>query len=89
MIPIEGSVLVDFYADWCMPCKRMDPVLNEFKNSSDVKVVKINIDKHRDLALDYGVRSVPCFVFIQNGQEKNRKFGYMPLESLIRMTKGD
>tara|TARA_R110001583_G_scaffold160730_2_gene312617 strand:- start:737 stop:1006 length:270 start_codon:yes stop_codon:yes gene_type:complete len=87
MIPVEGSVLVDFYADWCMPCKRMNPVLDEFRRNSGVRLVKINVDKHRDIALDYGVRSVPCFVFVRNGEEQNRKFGYMTLESLIKMTK--
>ena len=88
MIPAQGQVLVDFYADWCMPCKRMNPVLEEFKTRSDVELVKINVDNHRDIALEYGVRSVPCFVYLDNGVEKNRKFGTMPVEHLIKMTEG-
>ncbi len=52
MIPVQGQVLVDFYADWCMPCKRMNPVLEEFKTRSDVELVKINVDNHRDMALE-------------------------------------
>lgn len=88
MIPTQGRVLVDFYADWCGPCKAMDPVLEEFKMRSDAKLVKINVDKHRDIALEYSVRSVPCFIFFDDGVEKNRKFGAMPVERLIQMTGG-
>ena len=88
MIPVQGQVLVDFYADWCMPCKRMNPVLEGFKMGSNVELVKINVDNHRDIALEYGVRSVPCFVDLDNGVEKNRKFGTMPVEHLIKMTEG-
>ena len=60
----------------------------EFKMRSDTKLVKINVDKHRDIALEYGVRSVPCFIFFDDGAEKNRKFGAMPVERLIQMTGG-
>ena len=89
MIPVQGQVLIDFYADWCIPCKRMNPVLEEFKTRSDVELVKINVDNHRDIALEYSVRSVPCFVYLDNGVEKNRKFGVMPVEYLIQMTGGE
>ena len=88
MIPTTGRVLVDFYADWCIPCKRMNPILEDFENKSEVAVVKINVDKHRQLALEYGVRSVPCFIYLEDGNERGRKFGFMPLNHLILMTKG-
>ena len=65
----EKKVLVDFYADWCGPCKMMSPVVDEIaKSCSDkVKVCKLNVDEAPDVASKYGVMSIPTLIFFENG----------------------
>lgn len=70
--------LVDFYADWCGPCKMIAPVISELaKDRGDVNFVKINVDKLQDLAQDYGILSIPTLITFQNGNELKRKTGFI------------
>jgi thioredoxin 1 len=72
----KGPVLVDFYADWCGPCRRLAPVLEEFaKESPHVKIVKVNVDENRDLAVRYQIASIPCLMVFRNGQLVGRRSG--------------
>jgi thioredoxin 1 len=82
-------VLVDFYADWCAPCRMMQPVLQEFaeKMGERVKVVKINVDKNPSAAATYGVRGIPTFILFKEGKILNRKSGYMPLSEVENFVK--
>jgi thioredoxin 1 len=66
----EGVVLVDFWAEWCMPCKMMAPVLDEIAASlaDKVKVVKVNVAENEDLASEYGVQSIPDIRIFKNGK---------------------
>lgn len=68
----EGLWIVDFYADWCGPCKMLGPVLEGINEN----VLKINVDEHEDLATKYGVMSIPTLCFFQNGELKNRVVGF-------------
>lgn len=71
----EGVVIVDFYADWCGPCKMLSPILDQVSedNEGKVKVVKVNVDQHADLAQPFKVRGIPaCFVF--KGEEQVDSF---------------
>jgi thioredoxin 1 len=63
-------VLVDFWAEWCGPCKMIAPVLDELADeySGRVQIGKVNIDEHQDLATEYGVRAIPTLLIFQNGQ---------------------
>ena len=65
----KGTVLIDFYADWCAPCKRMMPKVMEVAEhlKGKVTVAKINIDESKDLAAKFGIRSIPTFVLIKDG----------------------
>ena len=63
----KERVLVDFYANWCGPCKMLAPVLE--KITADIKVIKIDVDKYNDLAREYGVMSIPCLILFENNQE--------------------
>lgn len=66
----EGRVLVDFYADWCGPCRMLAPVLEEISNENIIKIVKVNVDNHEDIARRYGVMSIPTLILFENGNEQ-------------------
>ena len=87
MIPTEGKVLVDFYADWCGPCKAMGPTLDAFQQVSDVPLVKINVDQEREIATKYDVRGIPCFIYFEDGIAKARATGVQSLQQLKNLTK--
>lgn len=74
-----GLVLVDFYATWCGPCKRMAPILEELKGA---KVVKVNTDVNQSLALEHQVDSIPKFVFMKDGVVVDQMVGVHSRESL-------
>mgnify|MGYP002801929730 FL=1 len=82
------TVLVDFYADWCGPCKMMGPVVEEIANEeTGVKVCKINIDEEMAVAQKYGVMSIPTFIAFKNGEVAGKQIGAVPkskLQDMIR-----
>ena len=72
----DKTVLVDFYADWCGPCKMQGPVLEELANDrDDVKVCKLNIDEQRDLAIECGVMSIPALMIVKGGEVTYKEVG--------------
>lgn len=80
----EGKVLVDFYAKWCGPCKMLAPVLEQFANENDdIKVVKVNVDEHGELAQSFGIMSIPTLLFYNDGMLISRTQGFMTKEKLI------
>ena len=81
----EGNkpAIIDFYADWCGPCKMMGPVVEEIaEEHSDVKVVKINVDNAEDIAIKYQIMSIPTLVVVKGGQEVNRSIGLISKEKI-------
>lgn len=80
----EGTVLVDFYADWCGPCKMIAPVLEQIAaESDDFKIVKVNVDENMAVAQQYGVRAIPTLFVMKDGQVAAQKAGFMPKDALI------
>lgn len=77
-------VLVDFYADWCGPCKMMSPALDKISEeyAGKAKVVKINVDENPEVAQQYGVMSIPNFKFFKGGQVVDEALGAMPATDL-------
>ena len=78
----KGAVLVDFYATWCGPCKMMDPILEKLSKEKDIKVIKVDVDQHEDLAREYGVMSIPNLFLFKDGKEAKNQVGYLPYEQL-------
>lgn len=79
----NDKVLVDFYADWCGPCKMLAPVLEELANNrSEVKIVKINVDNEEELSRRFGVMSIPTLILFKNGKEIDKRVGFMSLEDI-------
>lgn len=79
-------VLLDFYADWCGPCRMVGPIISEIANErSDVKVGKINVDEQPELAAQFQVMSIPMLAVIKNGKLENQVVGYRSKEQIEAM----
>lgn len=81
----NGMVLVDFYADWCGPCRMVGPIIEEISNEvPNLKVIKINVDEREDIAKEYGVMSIPTIILFRDGQIDKKQIGFVPKEVLLR-----
>ncbi len=81
----DKPVLVDFFADWCGPCKMMAPVIEELAELYDgkAKVGKLNVDSNEEIAMKYGVMSIPTILVIKNGQVEAKMVGVQKRETLM------
>jgi thioredoxin 1 len=76
-------VLVDYYAEWCGPCKMLGPIFEKVsKEFPKIKFAKLNVQDNQDLASKHDVMGIPCMIFFDKGKEKGRITGYMPEEKL-------
>jgi thioredoxin 1 len=85
----ETPVLVDFFADWCGPCKSLAPILKDVKSDlgDSIKVIKIDVDKNQALATQYQVRGVPTMILFKNGKQVWRQSGVVPKHDLLQVIK--
>ena len=70
---IKGRVLVDFYADWCGPCKRLAPLLEELEG---IDIIKVNVDMFDNLSRSYGIMSIPTLILFESGKEIKKIIGF-------------
>ena len=79
----RGYAFVDFYADWCGPCKMLAPIMDEIAN--ETAVYKVNVDEEANLASKYGIMSIPCVILFKDGKEYKRNVGLTTKEELLKM----
>lgn len=78
----EGVTLVDFYADWCGPCKMLAPVLEELAKEVHAKIVKVNTEIHRNLSGAFGIQSIPTLIIFKDGKPVEKAMGFLPKPQL-------
>ncbi len=83
----KETVLVDFWATWCGPCRMVAPILEEIAAETGLKVVKVDVDENPGLAQQYGIMSIPTLMVFKNGQLVNKAIGAMPKESILDLLK--
>ena len=78
-------VIVDFWAEWCGPCKMLTPILEELSNEmkDEINVVKVNLDENQDLAMKYSIRSIPTLLLFKEGNLIDTKVGLLPKNEIV------
>lgn len=88
VINSEKTVLMDFWATWCGPCRMIAPIVEEIANENpDIKVCKVNVDEQPDLARMFNIASIPTLVVIKNAEVTNTGIGFMPKEKILELLK--
>ena len=82
-IKANNKVIFDFYANWCQPCKAMEPILENIEETTDIKVVKINVETEEELTQLFGVNSIPAMFFYKDGERVSEKTGMQSEELII------
>ncbi|MDE5565764.1 MAG: thioredoxin [Anaeroplasmataceae bacterium] len=85
----KGTILLDFWASWCGPCRMLTPVLEELSEIHAIKIGKINVDEQEELAAQFNINSIPALFLIKDGKVVNQTVGYQDLQSLEEFIKNE
>ncbi|WP_173443027.1 thioredoxin [Selenomonas ruminantium] len=86
VLDYKGTVLVDFWADWCGPCRMLSPIVDEVANENpNIKVGKINVDEQQELSSQFGIMSIPTLLVFKDGKKINESIGLIPKEQIEKM----
>ena len=86
VLDYSGTVLIDFWADWCGPCRMLSPVIDEVAAENPaIKVGKVNVDAEQELAAQFGIMSIPTLLVFKNGQKTGESVGLIPKEQVERL----
>ena len=84
----EKTIVLDFYAEWCGPCKMIAPFIEEIAlENPDITVAKVDVDKSADLAIEFGIQSIPTIVIFKDGKISSKAIGYRSKEQLLELIK--
>ena len=85
----EGITIVDFYANWCGPCRMLSPVLEELEEeNSSISIAKVDVDEARELAMKYKISAIPALLFFKDGNLAATEVGFMSKDDLLEILKG-
>lgn len=86
VVNAKTKVLLDFWATWCGPCKMIAPVVEEIaEDREDILVGKIDVDEERELAIRFGITSIPTLIVMENGEKKNQMIGFHSKEDILKI----
>ena len=86
VLDYSGTVLIDFWADWCGPCRMLSPVIDEVAAENPaIKVGKVNVDAEQELAAQFGIMSIPTLLVFKNGQKNGESVGLIPKEQVEKL----
>lgn len=83
----KDKVVVDFYAEWCGPCKMLSPILEKVSNQMGLDTYKVNVDEFVDIARRYGIMSIPTVIVFSKGEEVKKNVGFMDEEELVEFVR--
>lgn len=83
----EGTILLDFWASWCGPCRMLSPVLEQLAEEENLVIGKVNVDEEEELSATFQISSIPALFLLKEGKVVNKTVGYQPLEALKEFIK--